>query len=51
MSISCFDYGIGHGCDEECPILQEDKCKHIKEVVNDFYNRGIDITPYLHLII
>lgn len=27
MYDECFQYGIGHGCDEYCPVLQRCECE------------------------
>lgn len=41
---SCFSYGIGHGCDEYCPVLNEGKCE-IYEDVEDYLSSITEEEP------
>jgi len=29
----CTQYGIGHGCDEDCPVLQDGDCAVPEDVI------------------
>jgi hypothetical protein len=42
----CERYGMSHGCDENCPVLNEDECPFVIEEIESVFKNLIEQSRY-----